>query len=116
MLRTIGYIVLVIILIILLPIIIPIVAISERIDYRRKKRIADDTACVECGNILGEAAILESNRVVDKEFQEFRIKYPGIKRRTIRGHHAICTVCGQKYFYSDRERAFQPVPPSSPDS
>jgi predicted nucleic-acid-binding Zn-ribbon protein len=95
-----------------LPVVLPIMAVSNMIDARHQKRVANQVSCKHCGKLLGEAAILESNRVVAEEWKRARAKHPGVRFRKIRKHHAICTECGQEYFYSNQGKTYLPVVPA----
>ena len=92
-----------------LPVVLPVMAIRNMIDARCQKRIANDISCEQCGKLLGEAAILESNRVVAQEWKQLQAKHPGVKFRRIRRHDAICTDCGQEYLYSSQGKTYLPV-------
>lgn len=95
-----------------LPVVIPVIVVRNTIDARYQKRIANSVSCEECGKVLGEAAILESNRVVAEEWKQLQAKRPGVKFRRIRRHHAICTECGQEYLYSNQGKTYLPVVPA----
>ena len=110
--KTLGYIAFGVMVAFSLPVVLPVMAIREMIDARRQKRIANEIVCERCQNLLGEAAILESNRVVAEEWKQLRAKCPGVRIRRIRRHHAICTECGQEYLYSNQGKTYLPVVPA----
>jgi hypothetical protein len=95
-----------------LPVVMPVMAVCNMIDARYQKRIANEVSCKRCGKLLGEAAIIESNRVVADEWKQMQAKHPGVKFRRIRRHHAICTECGQEYVYSNQGKTYLPVVPA----
>lgn len=92
-----------------LPVVLPVMVVRNMIEGRYQRQIADRVACERCGKLLGKAAILESDRVVADEWKQMQAKYPRVKFRRIRTHHAICTGCGQEYIYSNHGKSYLPV-------
>lgn len=92
-----------------LPVIVPVMLVRNAMDARYQRRMADAATCKNCGRTLGKAAILESNRIISDEMKDRRRINPGVKFRTIRNHHAICTNCGQQYEYSNQGKMYLPL-------
>ena len=110
--KTLGNIAFGVIAVLSLPVVLPVMVVRNMIDAKCQKRIANEVSCEQCGKLLGEAAILESNRVVAEEWKNLQAKRPGVKFRRIRRHHAICTECGQEYLYSNQGKTYLPVVPA----
>ena len=107
--KTLGNIAFGVIAVLSLPVVLPIMLVRNMIDARYQKRIANEVSCEQCGKLFGEAAILESNRVVAEEWKLLQAKHPSAKFRRIRRHHAVCTECGQEYLYSNQGKTYLPV-------
>jgi len=80
---------------------------TRRDSYQR--RIATEISCERCGKVLGEAAIMESKRVLADERKKMHEMRPGVGLREIGRHHAICTECGQEYVFSNQGKTYLPV-------
>ena len=110
--KTLGNIAFGVVAVLSLPIVLPVMLVRNLIDARCRRRIANEVSCEQCGKLLGEAAILESNRVVAEGWKQLQAKHPGVKFRRTRRHHAICTECGQWYLYSNQGKTYLSVVPA----
>lgn len=108
--KTIGNILLGVIAVLSLPVVLPVMVVRNMIDGRYQRRVAKEVSCMRCGKLLGEAAILESNRIIAEEWKQMQAKRPGVRFRRIRRHDAVCMGCGLEYFYSNQGRTYLPVP------
>jgi hypothetical protein len=92
-----------------MPVVLPAMLVRNMIDRRHQSQLSKQVACRRCGKLLGEAAIWESNRIIAEEWKQLQAERPRVKLRKIRGHHAVCTGCGLRYFYSNQGRTYLPV-------
>ncbi len=86
------------VLLVTLPITLPIVGLLEAIDARRRRRCAEQTACIRCGHVLGVAALTASDTAQRAEWAKHA--QPGVRYRRVRLAHARCCWCGADYTWA----------------
>src|ERR1700761_7526125 len=76
----------------------------DQMHRRRMQQLSKETACQQCGAVLGP----ESLRLADDEFKkandELKEKYPLARFRMVRTFHAVCPKCYSRYAYVDKDQ------------
>ena len=85
-----------------LPVSMPLIALFGAIDARRLRAAACRTPCGGCGQVLGTAALSAADAAWTVELAERHRRLPGLRLRVVRRCHALCTVCGARYGWTDR--------------
>jgi len=93
--------------VIALPVIVPYALIANALTDRRRQRDADNFSCVQCGKILGHASIAKANEYWREHVGELHKRFPGARLRLVRDVWAICDVCGARYNYRTKDKAFK---------
>lgn len=94
------------ILIVGLPVILPLVAVLHARDLRRRRIAAGAFACIQCGEILGTAALDRADADWAEHLARLYGEHPGIRFRVVREVDAICTRCGTRYRYDEKSVIF----------
>ncbi len=108
------------VLIVSLPVLLPLVAVLHVRDLRRRRSATEAFACVQCGAVLGAAALERADAEWAGHLARLHREHPGCTFRLVRDLHAICTRCDTPYRYDEERRTFcQPCqgwvpPPAKP--
>lgn len=94
------------VLILSLPVLLPVVAVLEARDRRRLRAAADAFACLECGEILGLAALERADADWAGHLARLHREHPGCRFRLVRDVHAVCTRCGARYRFDEKSAIF----------
>ena len=97
---------LLVVLLITMPIWIPAGIVLSAVCRRRLRKAAEGFLCVQCGKVLGAAALKLADEVWAAHWLELQRKYPGARLRMVRTIHAVCPACGTQYEFLERERTF----------
>lgn len=92
-----------------LPILLPIGAVLQALNVRRRRRLAARFPCLGCGEVLGRAALDQSDAAWKAHVADLWREHPGIRFRLAREVDAICTRCGATYRYDEDGRRYERV-------
>lgn len=98
------------------PLIVPYLLIEHANADRRRKRNAKTFHCVQCGHLLGEAAIAKADRFCLDHVRELHHQFPHSRFRLVRNVWAICTECGARYNYLGNEQTYVLLPETDSDA
>ena len=94
------------VLILGLPVILPLAALLHTREMRRRRRTADVFPCVQCGQILGLAALERADTAWAEHVDQMYREHPGYMFRLVRDLDAVCTRCGAPCRYDDKRHTF----------
>jgi predicted RNA-binding Zn-ribbon protein involved in translation (DUF1610 family) len=89
-----------------MPLWLPLVIVWQIVHTHRLRKLAESFACVTCGRLLGREALKLADQAWAQHMDWLSREYPGSKFRMARTLYAICTACGERYTYQERERIF----------
>jgi hypothetical protein len=88
-----------------LPVWGPLAFLVTMFNRRRVRKCAKAFVCVNCGNVLGSESVARADDVWSRYVRELH-RHSNIRYRLLRTFHAICCVCGTRYFFRKHERLF----------
>lgn len=94
------------VLIVGLPILLPLAAVLHVRDRRWRRLAAEAFACVQCGGILGPAALARADAEWAEHLAQWCREHPGHTFRLVRELDAVCTRCDMPYRYDEKCRTF----------
>ena len=89
-----------------LPILLPIAGLLHALDVRRRRRLAAGFPCLDCGEVLGRAALDRGDAAWTVHVAELWREHPGIRFRLVREVDAMCARCGAAYRYDKAGRMY----------
>lgn len=90
------------------PVLIPIACLLGFFDDRQKNKAANRFPCTNCGQILGTISIELANTEQYESMQRILRENPGMRIQPAeRTTHAICSNCGAKFTYLEKDRLFK---------
>ena len=90
------------VLIVSLPVTLPLAVLLHAPDLRRLRAVADRFACLQCGEVLGRAALERADTIWVAHVEQLHREHPGYRFRLVRNVHAVCTHCGKRYRFDDK--------------
>ena len=96
--------------VLMLPFLIPYFLIETAIADRRRKRLANDFPCAQCGDPLGYESVALADAAWRDHVRQLRDRYPGALFRLVRTVWAICPSCGLEYVQRWNGEQFELVP------
>ncbi len=101
-----------ILLVVLLPVLLPVALMLHARDLRRRRASVEWFVCVNCGQVLGLAALARADAAWAEYVEKLHREYPGYRFRLARGVQAICLHCGTRYHFDEKKGTFcVPEPP-----
>ena len=92
------------------PVSLPLIALLNALDRRRLRVAAAAADCVRCGHRLGPEALGAADEAWMAEMADMHRRYPHGTVRVVRRIHAVCTSCGARYGWDERDRALELLP------
>lgn len=92
-----------------LPLITSYLVVDSFLAERRRKRFAEKSNCVTCGNKLGVKSIKRGNEYWREYVRRLRRSYPGGRFRLVRTVWAIFSHCGAAYSFRSNTLTFEPT-------
>ena len=90
------------VLIVTLPVTLPLAALLHVRDLRRLRAVANRFTCLQCGEVLGRAALERADAAWVAHVEQLHREHPGHRFRLVRDVHAVCTRCGKRYRFDDK--------------
>jgi hypothetical protein len=86
-------------------------ALAENCAYRyRQRSVAKTFRCTGCGVVLGIASLQLADAEWARCMVEWCRQHPGVRARIVRLLHAICSNCGRRYTFLEKDRTFVEEP------
>ena len=85
-----------------LPVSLPLIALSIRLEERRRRAVACVMRCARCDGVLGPASLDAGDAAWGAELADMRCQFPHGFRRVVRRVFAVCPSCKAEYGWDGR--------------